>query len=90
MTYELTPLSRVGRLVASTPSSGLGVTVPRLTDSSVVGLVAKVLGSVPPVAEERSLSDGVILGGDSGNLTGEDTETEDGDGGDSLSGEVHC
>jgi hypothetical protein len=90
VTYELSPLSRVGRLLSSTPSSGLGVVVPRLTDSSVVGLVAKVLGSVEPVAKERSLSDRVILSGDSGDLTGDDTETENGDGSGGRSGEVHC
>lgn len=62
--------------------------VPRLADSTVVGLVAKVLGSTPPVTEERSLGDGVILGRNGGSR--ENTETENGDGGDSLSGEVHC
>jgi hypothetical protein len=40
--------------------------VPGLTDSTVVGLVAEVLRSVEPAAEERSLSDGVLFIGDSG------------------------
>jgi hypothetical protein len=50
-TYELSPLSRVGWLRATTPSSGLGVVVPWLTDGTIVGLVAKVLGVIEPVAE---------------------------------------
>jgi hypothetical protein len=40
--------------------------VPGLTDSTVIGLVAEVLRSVEPVAKERSLSDRVLLIGDSG------------------------
>ena len=88
MTHELSPLSRVGWLRSTTPSSGFGVVVPWLTDGTVVGLVAKVLGGTPPVTKEGSLSDRVILSRNGG--SGENTETENGDGSDSLSGEVHC
>jgi hypothetical protein len=61
--------------------------VPGLTNSTVVGLVAEVLRSVEPVAEERSLNNRMLLIGNSGG--GKDTETKDGDGGDALSGDVH-
>jgi hypothetical protein len=61
--------------------------IPGLTDSTIVGLVAKVLRSVKPAAEERSLSNRVLLIGDSGG--GKNTEAEHGDGGDTLGGDVH-
>jgi len=89
-TYELSPLSRVGRLVASTPGSRLGVVVPRVTDSTVLGLVAEVLGRSPPVAEEGSLCDRVVLSRNSGDLTGQDTEADGSDESNSSSREVHC
>jgi hypothetical protein len=61
--------------------------VPWLTDGTIVGLVAKVLGGIEPVTEKGSLSDRVVLGRNGG--SGENTETEYGDSSDSLSGEVH-
>lgn len=62
--------------------------VPGLTDSTVIGLVAEVLRSVRPAAKERSLSDRVLLIGNSG--SGKDTEAEEGDGGgDALSRDEH-
>jgi len=73
--------------LSSAPSSGLGAIVPGLTNSTKVGLVAEVLRTVEPAAEEGSLSDRVCLIGDSGG--GKGTETKEGDGGDALSGEVH-
>jgi hypothetical protein len=39
--------------------------VPGLTDRTVVGLIAEVLRSIEPVAEERSLSNRVLLIGNS-------------------------
>jgi hypothetical protein len=89
-TYELSPLSRVGRLVASAPGSRLGVVVPRVTYSTVLGLVAEVLGRSPPVAEEGSLSDRVVLSGNSGDLTGQDNEADGSDESNGSSREVHC
>lgn len=88
-TYELSPLARVGRLLASAPSSRLGVAVPWLTDSTVVGLVAKVTGTETAKAEESSLGDRVVLGGYGSDLTGQDTEADSSNESNGSSREVH-
>ena len=63
--------------------------VPRLADSPVVGLVTEVTAT-KDVAEQTSLGDRVVLGRNSGDLSGKDTETKCGDGSEGSSREVHC